>query len=53
MLDRDCYVLRLTPKENKSELALEYVMWVDKEYWYPLKTEMKGMRMNMTTEYVK
>jgi len=53
VLDRDCYVLRLTPKENKSELALEYVMWVDKEYWCPLKTEINGTHMKMITEYVK
>lgn len=33
---RDCYVVQLIPKNNKE---VEAKMWVDKEFWCPLKIE--------------
>jgi len=41
--DRDCYVLKLTPKEEGNFLGTQK-LWVDKEYWMPIKieTEMKA-----------
>ncbi|AEA47863.1 outer membrane lipoprotein-sorting protein [Archaeoglobus veneficus] len=55
VLGRDCYVLKLTPKEGSefAEFASTQKMWIDKEYWYPLKTEMKGKDMSMTMEYTE
>jgi hypothetical protein len=37
---RKCYVLELIPKENPEE---KMKMYVDEEYWQPLKIEMEGM----------
>jgi outer membrane lipoprotein-sorting protein len=47
--DRDCYVIQLTPKNNKS---IEMKMWVDKEFWYPLKIEHSVGGLNSTVEYI-
>jgi len=41
---RKCYVLELTSKENPKE---KIKMYVDEEYWQPLKIEMNGI----TVEY--
>ena len=46
---RDCYVIQLTPKGNKS---MEMKMWVDKEFWYPLKIERKMDGTKFTVEYL-
>ncbi len=46
---RECYVLRLTPKDNKS---IEMKMWVDKEFWYPLKIEYILQGIKSTVEYL-
>ena len=51
VLGRDCYVLKLTPRGEG--FASTQKMWIDKEYWYPLRMEMKGKRMNMTMEYTE
>lgn len=46
---RNCLVFELTPKEKISEEteAFEQRIWVDKEFWYPLKIKLE----NMTLEY--
>ncbi|AGK62016.1 Outer membrane lipoprotein-sorting protein [Archaeoglobus sulfaticallidus PM70-1] len=46
---RDCYVVQLTPKDNES---IEAKMWVDKEYWYPLKIEHSIGGIKSTVEYI-
>lgn len=45
---RDCYVLNLKPKEGEGNIKL----WVDKEYWYPIRIEIKdNFGMKTVTEY--
>ena len=48
---KDCYVLKLKPKKNVI-YNMSMKMWVDKEYWFPLKTQISMKGMNMTTEYI-
>jgi len=50
----DCYVLKLTPKNKTGSMVVNagtLKMWVDKEYWQPLKIEMKGDGFSSTIEY--
>ncbi|MBO8183383.1 MAG: outer membrane lipoprotein-sorting protein [Archaeoglobus sp.] len=46
---RDCYVVQLIPKDNKEA---ESKMWVDKEYWYPLKIEYGMGGIKSIVEYI-
>ena len=46
---KDCYVLLLKPKNETVYSTIK--MWVEKEYWMPLKTEMSD-GINVTTEYL-
>jgi len=46
---RDCYVVQLIPKNNKE---VEAKMWVDKEFWYPLKIEYSLGEIKSTMEYL-
>ena len=44
---RECYVIRLTPKDRRANIV-SIEMWVDKEFWYPLKIEY-NICLNTTT----
>ena len=46
---RDCYVIEVIP-ENKT-FYVEQKLWIDKEYWYPLKIEINYGEFNSTIEY--
>ncbi|WP_456478345.1 outer membrane lipoprotein-sorting protein [Geoglobus ahangari] len=46
---RDCYVIRLTPKNDSMGGEME--MWVDMEYWFPLKIVQEMPAGKMITEY--
>jgi len=46
---RDCYVIEVIPK-NKT-FYVEQKLWIDKEYWYPLKIETNFGKFNSTIEY--
>lgn len=54
---RSTYALELTPKENGtgSGMVERYRLWIDKDRWFPLKTEMtmnmSGKVTKMTTTY--
>jgi outer membrane lipoprotein-sorting protein len=50
--DKDCYILKLTSK-NKTGVAAPKNMkiWVDKEYWQPLKIEMSEDEFKIVVEY--
>lgn len=45
---RDCYVLNLKPKGDESNVTK---MWVDKEFWFPVKMEYKFGEFSMFIEY--
>ncbi len=45
---RNCYIIEVIPK-NRTLCEHEKI-WIDSEYWYPLKVEMYG-KFNMTIEY--
>ncbi len=45
---RNCYIIEVIPK-NKTYYTQEKI-WIDTEYWYPLKVEIHG-KFNMTIEY--
>jgi outer membrane lipoprotein-sorting protein len=47
---RDCYVIEVIPK-NKKTFYVEQKLWIDKEYWYPLKIEINYGEFNSTIEY--
>ncbi|MEY7848825.1 DUF4367 domain-containing protein [Natrarchaeobius sp. A-rgal3] len=61
--DREAHVLRLTPSEdgdeNVAEVYDEIVLWIDDEYWYPLKqqaemdTEEHSMAVTITFEEIE
>ncbi len=46
---RDCYVVKVIPK-NKT-FYVEQKLWIDKEYWYPLRIEINYGEFNSTIEY--
>ena len=46
---RDCYVIEVIPK-NKT-FYVEQKLWIDKEYWHPLKIEINYGEFNSTIEY--
>ncbi len=46
---RDCYVIEVIPK-NKT-FYVEQKLWIDKEYWYPLKIESDYGKLKLTIEY--
>ena len=46
---KDCYVLLLKPKNETINLSIK--MWVEKDYWMPLKMEMSD-GIKVTTEYL-
>ncbi|MBO8180123.1 MAG: outer membrane lipoprotein carrier protein LolA [Archaeoglobus sp.] len=45
---RDCYVLNLKPKGDEGNVTK---MWVDKEFWFPVKMEYKFGEFSMFIEY--
>jgi len=51
--NRDCYVLVLTPKDENATMRQK--LWVDKEYWMPMRIEMEmefgGKTMKSWVEY--
>ncbi len=52
----DCYVVNATPKENEENKGLAgepmfIKMWVDKKYWYPIKTEVRIGDVETISEY--
>lgn len=54
--DRDTYVIELTPKNGSStEIVTEWTLWIDKERWFPVRSEMTSRfdneTMTTTTEY--
>ncbi len=44
---RDCYVIEAEPKAGGAKMK----MWVDKEFWYPLRTEMSVEGIKTVVEY--
>ncbi len=50
LFGKDCYILELKPK--RSALYQSIKMWIDKEYWFPLKMQISMKGLNMTTEYI-
>jgi len=46
---RDCYVIELKPKDE--DYFTDQKLWVDKQYWYPLKMEMNYENFSSTIEY--
>lgn len=41
---RDCFIARLTPIDATEDIRSEQKIWVDREFWYPLRIEMiEGM----------
>jgi len=47
---KDCYILELKPKSK--DIVYESIrMWVDKEYWFPIKTQLSMKGMSIITEY--
>ncbi len=48
---RDCFIVKLVPLEGHEDAQSEQIIWVDKEFWYPLKIEMKEGAAHMTLEY--
>ena len=46
---RDCYVIEATPK-NRT-FYVKQKLWIDKEYWYPLKIESDCGLFKTTIEY--
>ena len=46
---RGCYVIKAIPK-NKT-FYVEQKLWIDKEYWCPLKIEINYGKFNSTIEY--
>jgi len=49
MAGRDCYVIEVIPK-NKT-FYVRQKLWIDKEFWYPLKIEINYGEFNSTIEY--
>ena len=49
MAGRDCYVIEVIPKNKTSYVKQK--LWIDKEYWYPLKIEINYGEFNSTIEY--
>lgn len=45
---RDCYVLNLKPKGDESNVTK---MWVDKEFWFPVRMETKFGEFRIYVEY--
>ena len=52
---RETYVLRLTPRSNRSAAAYRQTLWLDAEWFYPLKRQTTwredGTRTQLTTTY--
>ncbi len=46
---RDCYVIEAIPKTKT--LCIKEKLWIDKEYWYPLKIESDYGKLKLTMEY--
>jgi outer membrane lipoprotein-sorting protein len=46
---RDCYVIEVVPR-NKT-FYVKQKLWIDKEFWYPLKIEINYGEFNSTIEY--
>jgi len=47
--DRDCYVIEVIPK-NETYYTKQK-LWIDKEFWYPLKIEIISEKFRSTIEY--
>ncbi len=47
--NRDCYVIELKPKGENY--FINQKLWVDKQYWYPLKIEINYGNFSSTVEY--
>ena len=47
---RECYVIEVIPK-NKSVFIEKEKMWVDKEFWYPIKIEIFTKAGTSVLEY--
>ncbi|ADC64510.1 conserved hypothetical protein [Ferroglobus placidus DSM 10642] len=45
--ERECYVIELKSKEMNQSAK----MWVDKEFWYPLRIESESYGIKIITEY--
>ncbi len=48
--DRNCYILKLTPKKWNA-LVDYYKLWIDDEFWYPIKIETIGRGLKITLKY--
>ncbi len=51
---RDCYVIEVIPKNRtfySKTLHITSKLWIDKEYWYPLKIELNYGKFSITIEY--
>jgi len=47
--NRDCYIIEVRPK-NES-YYIKQKLWIDKEFWYPLRMEIYYGKFNSTIEY--
>ncbi len=47
MNGRDCYVIEAEPKEGGAKMKI----WVDQEFWYPMRTEMSLEGITTIVEY--
>ena len=48
-IGRDCYVIEAKPKEES--FLIKQKLWIDKEFWYPIKVETNFGEFNSTLEY--
>jgi len=48
-IGRDCYVIEAKPKEET--FLVKQKLWIDKEFWYPIKIETNFGEFNSTIEY--
>ena len=46
---RDCYIIEVTPKNRTY--YVKQILWIDKEYWYPLRVYIDYGKFNATVEY--
>jgi len=49
VLGRNCYVIEVTPK-NKT-FYVKQKLWIDKEFWYPIRIEINYGEFNSIIEY--
>ena len=51
--NRSTYHLKATSKEDKNSVIADLELWIDEEYWLPLKTVVKSGGLEIKMEYTK